>query len=123
MASPVKLYQQEMHSNLGFFANWLPGDPIEVGDVGVLESGRFRRVVSLEDLGIGCDVSSTNRRRTYTIRRGKAPKSPRPLVQRLPRSRRRRSQSSSRAKVPSSSAPRNFSRYVLRIARRSLTKS
>ena len=24
MASPVKLYQQEMHKNMGFFATWLP---------------------------------------------------------------------------------------------------
>ena len=43
MASPVKLYQQEMHDNLGFFPTWLPGDP-------------FRRVASLAELGIACDV-------------------------------------------------------------------
>jgi hypothetical protein len=57
MASPVKLYQREMHSNLGFFATWLPGDPIEIGDVGLLEAGRFRRSTSLKELGIPCEVS------------------------------------------------------------------
>lgn len=41
-----------MHDNLGFFATWLPGDQIEVGDVGVIEGGRFRRETSLEELGI-----------------------------------------------------------------------
>ncbi len=58
MASPVKLYQREMHDNLGFFATWLPGDQIEVGDVGVIEGGRFRREASLKELGIPCKVGA-----------------------------------------------------------------
>lgn len=52
MASPVKRYQQEMHDNLGFFATWLPSTAIALGDIGVLEGGRFRREASLEELGI-----------------------------------------------------------------------
>ena len=52
MGSPVKLYQREMHDNLGFFANWFPGDPIAVGDAGRLERGRFRREASLKELNI-----------------------------------------------------------------------
>jgi hypothetical protein len=52
MPSPVRTYQAEMHRNLGFFATWLPGDPIEIGDVGILVDGRFRRMLSLDDLGI-----------------------------------------------------------------------
>ncbi len=52
MASPVKLYQREMHERLGFFANWFPADPLNVGDVGRLEGGRFRRTSSLAELGI-----------------------------------------------------------------------
>lgn len=59
MASPVRLYQEEMHNNLGFFAAWLPGDPIEVGDAGVLERGRFRKLASLRELGIEVQVEST----------------------------------------------------------------
>jgi hypothetical protein len=52
MASPVKLYQQEMHNNVGFFATWLPSSTIALGDFGVLEAGRFRRIGSLNELGI-----------------------------------------------------------------------
>lgn len=52
MASPVKRYQQEMHNNLGFFATWLPSTAIALGDIGVLQGGRFRRVASLKELGI-----------------------------------------------------------------------
>jgi hypothetical protein len=52
MASPVKLYQQEMHRNMGYFATWLPSSSIELGDIGVLEAGRFCRVGSLKELGI-----------------------------------------------------------------------
>ena len=57
MANPAKLYQQEMHRNLGFFATWLPGDPIEIGDAGVFEGGRFRRMSSLLELGIQCETN------------------------------------------------------------------
>jgi hypothetical protein len=52
MASPVKLYQKQMHNNVGFFATWLPSSTLELGDLGVLEAGRFRRVGSLAELGI-----------------------------------------------------------------------
>ncbi len=52
MASPVKLYQREMHDNLGYFATWLPGDPIDIGDIGTLEASRFRHASSLAELNI-----------------------------------------------------------------------
>lgn len=52
MASPVKIYQKEMHNNTGFFATWLPGDEIKIGDVGLFLDGRFRRMSSLKELGI-----------------------------------------------------------------------
>jgi hypothetical protein len=58
MASPVKVYQREMHDNLGFFPTWLPGDGIQIGDAGVLEGGRFRRTASIAELGIVCEVST-----------------------------------------------------------------
>jgi hypothetical protein len=72
MASPVKLYQREMHDNLGFFATWLPGDPIEIGDVGLLEAGRFRRMGSLKELDIPCevDIGSTRQDVQLTSTRG-----------------------------------------------------
>lgn len=52
------LYQRELHEKLGFFANWLPADPIDVGDVGRLEGGRFRRATSLAALGVEADVET-----------------------------------------------------------------
>ena len=60
MGSPVELYQREMHSNLGFFATWLPADQIEIGDIGMLEAGRFRRTSSLGEMGIKFDPKSSN---------------------------------------------------------------
>lgn len=56
MASPVRLYQEEMHANLGFFPTWLPGDRLEVGDVGLLDGGRFRRMASLTELQISYET-------------------------------------------------------------------
>jgi hypothetical protein len=52
VASPVRLYQQEMHNNVGFFAAWLPASTIDLGDIGILEAGRFRRMGSLKELGV-----------------------------------------------------------------------
>lgn len=52
MGSPVKLYQREMHENLGFFPTWLPGDMLEIGDAGLLRDGRFRKMSSLKELNI-----------------------------------------------------------------------
>jgi len=53
------MYQREMHDNVGFFATWLPGDRIEIGDAGVFVGGRFRKMSSLKELGI-----------EYTIEKG-----------------------------------------------------
>lgn len=52
MTAPVRLYQEEMHANIGFFGTWLPGDPLRLGDIGVLESGRFRSQTTLTELGV-----------------------------------------------------------------------
>ncbi len=57
MASPVKLYQREMHENLGFFPTWFPGDQIEIGDVGIFSEGRFRKMSSLNEVKIPFKVS------------------------------------------------------------------
>src|SRR5262245_22302109 len=72
MTSPVRIYQAEMHHNLGFYATWLPGDPIEIGDVGVLLDGRFRRLSSLADLGIDYTTSEAGAAQSiqYTSAKG-----------------------------------------------------
>jgi len=48
-----------MHHNLGFYATWLPGEAINVGDVGVLKGGRFRCLSSLRELGIRAVTAQT----------------------------------------------------------------
>lgn len=58
MASPAKLYQREMHGNLGFFATWFPGDHMELGAVGTIKAGRFRQEATLKDLGIKIRASA-----------------------------------------------------------------
>lgn len=64
MPSPVKLYQQEMHGNLSYFPTWLPGDAIKLGDIGVFEAGRFRKLASLQDLRIPCAAGITGKPQT-----------------------------------------------------------
>jgi hypothetical protein len=72
MGTPVRLYQQEMHDNTGFFATWFPGDPIEIGDIGILEGGRFRRMASLKELGIkfGVERGESRQNVDYTSTQG-----------------------------------------------------
>jgi hypothetical protein len=54
----VRTYQEEMHNSVGFFATWLPGDILDLGDVGELKDGQFRKRASLKDLGIEHKLSS-----------------------------------------------------------------
>lgn len=54
----VRTYQEEMHNSVGFFATWLPGDILDLGDVGELKDGQFRKRASLKDLGIEHNLSS-----------------------------------------------------------------
>lgn len=58
MVSPVQRYQREMHDNIGFFATWLPGDLLELGDIGILKDGTFRRCSSFRELGIEYEAST-----------------------------------------------------------------
>jgi hypothetical protein len=72
MASAARRYQEEMHDRLGFFATWLPADPIEIGEVGLLEGGRFRRMTSLRELGVTCttETSAVTQDLQYTSTHG-----------------------------------------------------
>lgn len=54
----VRNYQEEMHKSVGFYATWLPGDILDLGDVGILKDGQFRKRASLKDLGIEYRLSS-----------------------------------------------------------------
>jgi hypothetical protein len=74
MASPVQRYQREMHDNLGFFATWLPGDLLDLGDIGMLKDGKFRKRSSLRELGIRYQASAPGAAQNlqYTSKSGTA---------------------------------------------------
>ncbi len=46
----------EIKKELGYFTTWLPGEPVKLGDVGVLINGSFERVTNLKNLGIDFDI-------------------------------------------------------------------
>jgi hypothetical protein len=71
-STPAGIYQKEMHENLGYFATWLPADPIEIGDVGVFQGSRFRRLSSLEEMDIHFRIArgKTTQDIQYTSREG-----------------------------------------------------
>jgi hypothetical protein len=52
MAQAPELYGREMHDGLGFWATWLPGALIRVGDCGTVEDFAFARRTSLSSFGV-----------------------------------------------------------------------
>ena len=52
MASAGKLYVREIYSRFQYLAAWLPNANLSLGDVGVHEGGRFKRMSALKDLGL-----------------------------------------------------------------------
>ena len=58
-APPVnvhKLYAQEVYEGLGYRPTWLPGTPVALGNIGVIEDGIFRPITDLTQIGIRFDV-------------------------------------------------------------------
>lgn len=53
MASVEQQYTKELRNGLGYLATWLPGMPIFLGDVGLIDDGVFKRVSHLQPLGVG----------------------------------------------------------------------
>jgi hypothetical protein len=50
--SVYKLYAKDVFENLKYRPTWLPGSPIELGAVGVIEEGIFRPITELKNLDI-----------------------------------------------------------------------
>jgi hypothetical protein len=65
-------YISEMQKHFDYLANWTPGYPLALGDVGVINHGMFRRITSLEQLGVSFDVreDSTPETQKYASARG-----------------------------------------------------
>ncbi len=53
MASPRDTYIKELHKGFGYFATWHPGEPIEIGDVGILRGNLFTRLTNVKDTPVG----------------------------------------------------------------------
>lgn len=57
MGSAAEMYIKRVKSKLiNYFAAWMPNEPLELGDVGLLEKNLFTRVTSLADLGIAFEI-------------------------------------------------------------------
>jgi hypothetical protein len=52
MAKIYKLYTREIFDNLKYRPTWLPGTPISLGTIGLIEDGVFRPITSLRKLNI-----------------------------------------------------------------------
>lgn len=51
MSITFQRYLREMHRHFGYLATWNPGSPMELGDIGLIQSGVFQRKTSLKLLG------------------------------------------------------------------------
>jgi hypothetical protein len=52
VANTHELYTREIYNNLKYRGTWLPGAPIRLGSVGMMESGIFRPITDLAKLDI-----------------------------------------------------------------------
>jgi hypothetical protein len=55
-ASVYKLYAKDVYENLRYRPTWLPGSPVELGAVGIIEEGIFRPITDLKTLDIPFEV-------------------------------------------------------------------
>lgn len=56
MKGPQEQYTDEMKKKFGYIATWLPGVPLLLGDIGILNDNVFTRIASLEDFQIPFDI-------------------------------------------------------------------
>lgn len=49
-------YIKEMRKQIGYFATWLPGTPMAIGDIGVFKKNVFTKISNLSDKGIQFEI-------------------------------------------------------------------
>ena len=59
--NPVKMktsrkYTKELKRQFGYLATWLPGTPIELGDIGILRNYQFTKISHLSNFGINFEI-------------------------------------------------------------------
>jgi hypothetical protein len=61
MSTPAELYVSGIKKKFAnYFAAWLPGEKLRLGDVGVIENNLFTRITSLENIGINFTERADN---------------------------------------------------------------
>jgi len=54
-----EVYTEEVHDHLSpYYANWEPGEPLQLGDYGTLDGDKFDRLGNIRTFGISFDVRS-----------------------------------------------------------------
>lgn len=51
-----KKYTRELKKQFDYLATWLPGTPIDLGDIGILRNNQFTKVSNLSDFGIEFEI-------------------------------------------------------------------
>ena len=51
-------YTNELYKQFKYLATWLPGTPMELGDIGVLNGKEYTKLANLADLGIKFDIEN-----------------------------------------------------------------
>lgn len=56
MKSPVKQYTNELYKKFGYYATWMPGTPMELGTIGIMDGKVFVKRTHLRNLSIAFDT-------------------------------------------------------------------
>jgi hypothetical protein len=51
-----KKYTRELKKQFGYLPTWLPGTPLELGDIGVIRKNTFTKISNLSDFGINFQI-------------------------------------------------------------------
>ncbi|MCK8521969.1 hypothetical protein M0D21_10350 [Aquimarina sp. D1M17] len=55
-----KIYTGKMYQQFRYLATWLPGTPMELGDIGILRGKEFIKIGNISDHGISFDIEHDN---------------------------------------------------------------
>jgi hypothetical protein len=56
MKSPVKQYTNELYRKFNYYATWMPGTPMELGTVGIMDGKEFVKKSHLRNFGIAFET-------------------------------------------------------------------
>lgn len=51
-----KKYTRELKRQFGYFATWLPGTPLELGDIGIMKGNVFTKISNLSDFDLDFEI-------------------------------------------------------------------